>query len=139
MKVYICFKTLLNRLRIQKYAFKGQKMRTPYLIARGDLRKTIYVIKVLRVECASFQRNWNVSLQQLFVSQSCWPPLISVISGCKSFQTKLEKIMENPRKVSPGHCVKNVHQIRSFFWSEYSKIRTRKNSIFEHFSHSWLF
>ena len=71
MKVYICCKTLLNRLRIQKYAFKGQKMRTPYPIAPGDLRKTIYVIKVLRVECASFQRNWNVSLQQLFVSQSC--------------------------------------------------------------------
>ena len=40
------------------------------------------------------------------------------------------------------HCVKSV-QIRSFFWSvlshiqaEYWKIRTRKNSVFGHFSHS---
>ena len=40
------------------------------------------------------------------------------------------------------HCVKSV-QIRSFFWSVFSriqpecgKIRTRKNSIFGHFSHS---
>ena len=38
------------------------------------------------------------------------------------------------------HCVKSV-QIRSFFWSvfsciqsEYRKIRTRKNSVFGHFS-----
>ena len=28
-----------------------------------------------------------------------------------------------------SHCVKNV-QIRSFFWSEYRKIQTRKNSVF---------
>ena len=40
------------------------------------------------------------------------------------------------------HCVKNV-QIQSFFWSvfscirtEYRKIRTRRKSVFEHFSHS---
>ena len=39
-----------------------------------------------------------------------------------------------------SHCVKSV-QIRSFFWSvfcciltEYRKIRTRKNSVFGHFS-----
>ena len=38
------------------------------------------------------------------------------------------------------HCVKSV-QIRSFYWSmffyigaEYRKIRTRKNSVFGHFS-----
>ena len=45
------------------------------------------------------------------------------------------------------HCVKNVH-IRVFFWSvfyrtpaEYWKIRTRKNSVFWHYSRSeydWL-
>ena len=28
-----------------------------------------------------------------------------------------------------NHCVKSV-QMRSFFWSEYRKIRTRKNSVF---------
>ena len=36
------------------------------------------------------------------------------------------------------HCVKSV-QIRNFFWSVFSecgKIRTRKNSIFGHFSDS---
>ena len=33
------------------------------------------------------------------------------------------------------HCVKS-DQIRSFFWSEYMKIRTRKNSVFGHFSRS---
>ena len=32
-----------------------------------------------------------------------------------------------------NHCVKSV-QIRSIFCSVYRKIRTRKNSIFEHFS-----
>ena len=31
------------------------------------------------------------------------------------------------------YCVRSV-QIRSFFWSEYTKIRTRKNSAFGHFS-----
>ena len=37
-----------------------------------------------------------------------------------------------------NHCVKSV-QIRRFFWSEYRKIRTRKNSIFGYFSCSqWL-
>ena len=33
------------------------------------------------------------------------------------------------------HCVKSV-PIRSFFWSECEKIRTRKNSVFGHFSRS---
>ena len=42
------------------------------------------------------------------------------------------------------HCVKSV-QIRSFFWSVFSRIRTeygemtRKYSVFGHFSHSVLF
>ena len=31
------------------------------------------------------------------------------------------------------HCLKSV-QIRTFFWSEYKKIRTRKNSVFGHVS-----
>ena len=41
-----------------------------------------------------------------------------------------------------AHCVKRI-QLRSFFWSvfsrirtEYGKIRTRKNSVFEHVLHS---
>ena len=33
------------------------------------------------------------------------------------------------------HCLKSV-QIRTFFWSEYKKIRTRKNSVFGHVSRS---
>ena len=46
----------------------------------------------------------------------------------------------SPSISSIQHCVKCV-QIRSFFWSvfprirtEYGKIRTRKNSVFGHFS-----
>ena len=34
-------------------AFKNKKSRTPYVIARGDHRKTIKVIKLLRVKCES--------------------------------------------------------------------------------------
>ena len=33
------------------------------------------------------------------------------------------------------HCVKSV-QIRSFFWSVFACIWTRKNSVFGHFSRS---
>ena len=47
-----------------------------------------------------------------------------------------------PKTALDGCCVKSV-QIRNFFWSvfscirtEYSKIRTRKNSTFGHFSRS---
>ena len=40
MKVSICCKTLSNRIRIQKSALKKQKPNTPYLIARGDNKKT---------------------------------------------------------------------------------------------------
>ena len=43
----------------------------------------------------------------------------------------------------PYHCAKKSLQIRSFFWSvfsgiwtEYGKIRTRKSSVFGHFSRS---
>ena len=52
--------------------------------------------------------------------------------------------MEGNKKYNMGtfHCVKSV-QIRSFFWSvfscirtEYRKIRTRNNSVFRHFSRS---
>ena len=49
------------------------------------------------------------------------------------------------RHLRRSHCVKSV-QIRIFFWSifyciwtEYRKIRTRKNSVFQHFSRSELF
>ena len=36
------------------------------------------------------------------------------------------------------HCVKCI-QIRCYFWSEYSKIRTGNNSVFGHFSRSCFF
>ena len=54
MKFYICCEKLSNLVRIQKSAFKIQIARTPDLISRGDDRKTIKAIKVLRVKCASF-------------------------------------------------------------------------------------
>ena len=37
--------------------------------------------------------------------------------------------------IQPIYCVKSV-QIRSFFWSVFSPIRTRANSLFGHFSRS---
>ena len=62
----------------------------------------------------------------------------------------LRSLSENQiflQNMKGSNCVKSV-QIRSFFWSvfscrvslriqsEYGKIRTRKNSVFEHFSRS---
>ena len=44
-------------------------------------------------------------------------------------------VMESLYLFQKLHCVKSV-QIRSFFWSECGKIRTRKNSVFGHISHS---
>ena len=41
MKVFICCKTLLFNLQIQINVYKNQKPRTPYLIARGNLKKTL--------------------------------------------------------------------------------------------------
>ena len=38
----------------------------------------------------------------------------------------------------PSHCVKSA-QMRSSFWSLFSRIWTRENSVFGHFSHSVLF
>ena len=38
-------------------------------------------------------------------------------------------------EVLHDHCVKSV-QIRSYFWSVFSCIRTRNNSLFRHFSSS---
>ena len=52
MNVNIYYKTLSNRIRTQKSAFENKKLRTPYCIARGDLRETIKVMKVLRVKYA---------------------------------------------------------------------------------------
>ena len=66
------------------------------------------------------------------------------------FSTKWYVLLRNYKKKS--HCVKSV-QIRSFFcsvfskiWTEYGKIRTRKNSVLGHFSRNeylieifWIF
>ena len=54
MKVYICCEILSNLISIQKSAFKTRTVMTSYLIARGDHRKTIKAIKVLRDKCAPF-------------------------------------------------------------------------------------
>ena len=52
MKVYICCKTLSKCIPIQKSALKNQKPIKPYIIAQGDHRETIKVIKSLRVKYA---------------------------------------------------------------------------------------
>ena len=48
IKVYVCYKTLSNHARIQKNALKNQE-----LISRGNHRKTIKVIYVFCVKCAT--------------------------------------------------------------------------------------
>ena len=52
-KLRVCAsrKALTNRVPIEKGVFKIQKLRIHYLTARGDHRKTVEVIKVLRVKC----------------------------------------------------------------------------------------
>ena len=52
-----------------------------------------------------------------------------VLSGVNISTSQYECLLQR------FHCVKSV-QIRSFFWSEYRKKRTRKNFIFGHFSRS---
>ena len=50
MKIYICCKTVYQ---FKKKAFKNQKRITPFLVAPGGKRKSLKVIKVLLVKCAS--------------------------------------------------------------------------------------
>ena len=45
----------------------------------------------------------------------------------------IEFIVALSIKCNAGHCVNRV-QTRSFLWSKCRKIRTRKNSVFGHFS-----
>ena len=56
------------------------------------------------------------------------------LSKVAHLDSSLHKKRSFPLKISL-HCVKSV-QIRSFSWSEYRKIRTRKNSVFGHFLRS---
>ena len=55
---------------------------------------------------------------------TCWISLLS--------SNLIKKISPNPEVL---HCVKSI-QIRRFFWSVFSCIRTRKNFVFGHFSRS---
>ena len=53
--------------------------------------------------------------------------------------TDMSTIIKKLRNISRNrHCVKSV-QIWSLFWSEYTKIRTTKNSVFGYFSRSETF
>ena len=51
IKVYVCHKTLSNRIQIQKRTIKNQKPKTSYVTVRGDPRKTIKLIKILHIKC----------------------------------------------------------------------------------------
>ena len=53
----------------------------------------------------------------------------------RGINTSLCIMTKNINSIKPTHCVKSVH-IRSFFWSKYRKIRTRKNSVLGHISGS---
>ena len=51
----------------------------------------------------------------------------------REINTSLCIMTKNINSIKPAHCVKSVH-IRSFFWSKYRKIRTRKNPVLGHIS-----
>ena len=52
---------------------------------------------------------------------------------CKSMDWFLYDSELRQERVNNTHCMKSV-QIRSFFWSVFSCIQTRKNSVFGNFS-----
>ena len=71
--------------------------------------------------------------------------LITIVNNL-SFQFLVNKLCKKIALCSKIHCVKSV-QILSFFWSVFSsirtececwKIRTKKNSVFRHISHSTI-
>ena len=68
--------------------------------------------------------------------------LIQEVNTRPNLMKTLNSFQANFPFLCPIHCVKSV-QIRSFFWSvfsciqsKYREIRTRKNSVFGHFSRS---
>ena len=63
---------------------------------------------------------------------SCFATLTSVILRRESSNNFLTRSKIIP---PPPHCVKSV-QIRGFFWSVFSRIRTRNRFVFGHFSRS---
>ena len=58
--------------------------------------------------------------------------LISVVTESKDLISKLLNFLIC-KLTSELHCLKSVY-IRSFFWSVFSRIRSRKNSVFGYFS-----
>ena len=63
--------------------------------------------------------------------------LITFVKWCKKVISKplflLAPLSVNSVQCKSNHFVKSF-QIWSYFWSAYRKIRTRNNSVFEHFS-----
>ena len=81
---------------------------------------------------------WSAFLRKYLTVKSRKSSIVDVWLGSKYPPAYFIKSLEGFFQ----HCVKSV-QIRSFFWSifscirtEYRKMRTRKNSIFGHFSRS---
>ena len=87
-----------------------------------------------------------ISMIYWYGSLSSGTLVITVGIKIKSLETESDNLVKlnssSLNNLSMKHYVKSV-QIRSFFWSaffcirtEYRKIRTRKNSVFTHFSRS---
>ena len=81
----------------------------------------------------------NCFLNMLGIKQGKFQKFFEQIKNLKLW--KIQQINWDINQLSL-HCVRSV-QIRNFlwsvfscFWSKYRKIRTRKKSIFEYFSHS---
>ena len=81
--------------------------------------------------------NWLWYFNSIISSKSCLIPK-SDRSHCITNNNNAWRILSSKNFFKLQYCVEIV-QIRSFFWSVFSvfqKIRTRKNSVFGHFSHS---
>ena len=67
--------------------------------------------------------------------QDYWPEMDQRNFNKNSYSIHLVNFCLINESSQWNHYVKSV-QIRSYFWSEYRKIRTRNNSLFGHFSRS---
>ena len=93
--------------------------------------------------CSPFHSNvFNVAWwHSEWILSSC---IRMLLKACQMFVTFIYPYANGFANTTFSHCVKSV-QLRSFFWSviscirtEYRKLQTRKNSVFGHFSRSLI-
>ena len=103
----------------------------------------VFSVCIISLQSVLRMELWVISFIHMSVAVVKWKSQTPFLSKCKAMKLKIVafsifKISFNllyQRIYEPIHCVKSI-QIRSYFWSEYRKIRTTNNSIFGHFSRS---